>query len=102
MNTTQQTDEPDQFAEICRAMKPGLLISVNNDDSATNSPSDELRVVSSGSPVHLVRWDGQEYYQLYQENGDTFLAPMENDRRGRGVYVETIEIIGIDDAHEPI
>ena len=84
-------------------MKPGLLISVNNDDSATGSPSDELRVVSGGNPVDLVSWDGGEYYHLYQENGDTFLAPVDDDLgQGRGVYVETIEILGIDDTTQDV
>lgn len=90
--TTQRAGEPDQYAEICRAMKPGLLISVNNDDSATESPSDELRVESSGDPA-LLSSNGELYHLGTNHAGDTVLVHLEGSKRE--TYVETIEILGI-------
>lgn len=90
-DTTQQADEPDQYAEICRAMKPGLLISVNNDKSATESPSGELRVESSGDPA-LLSGNGGLYHLGTNDKEDTALVHLDS---GRETYVETIEILGI-------
>ena len=94
--TTQQADEPDQYAKLCRAMEEGLLITVNNDESAQGAPSDELRVESGGYKV-LLRDAGGDLYLLRQtDNGDTVLSELTTDGIGRETYVETIEILGID------
>ena len=81
-------DEPDQYAKLCRAMESGLLLTINNSESAQGRPSDELRVISGGDETVLLVNQRAEPYQLFQDsNGDTILARGIDDKRGRETYV---------------
>lgn len=88
------------YGAICRAMRPGLLITVNNSD-ASGPPSDELRVesVSSSGVVSLTDWSGRCTYYLHPDRrGETVLEEVDEDGYGgRETVVETIEVVGVDE-----
>lgn len=100
IDTTQQTDGPDQYAKLCRAMEEGLLITVNNADSTTEISSDELTVVSGGDPALLRGRNGEVYHLGTNYAGNTVLADVDMNGSTREMYVETIEILGMAGSHK--
>ena len=97
-NTTQQTDEPDQYAKLCRAMEEGLIITINGSHHARGRGSDVLHVTSGGDEVTLTDAYHTRQYSLRQnDEGDTVLVEFTDDGYEDGrTYVETIEILGIE------
>jgi hypothetical protein len=96
--STAETD-PEHYKELCRAMKPGLLLTVNEPDPMA-TPYDEMEVIGvdedSGEvslkagpdTIYRIRHDGPD--------GETIIEEVNDDGCGsRSNTVTTIEVIGI-------
>lgn len=102
-NVGQQRPDNDPYRELCRAMKPGLLITVNCSHPGKPTGIDEMKVirVDESGEVHLrenigsngemfvLTHDDAEYGTALKEVSDTEFAPIHDP-------VYTIEVVGID------
>jgi hypothetical protein len=87
----------DHYRELCKGMRPGLLIGVNDSGEANGPASGQLEVVSWGSDgeVLLTGYDGNTYKIEHDTPRGTVLVELADDGRGRETYVETIEVVGV-------
>lgn len=100
MSGARRTAE-DPYQSICRAMQPGLLITVNCSDSTGPTGIDEMKVqrVDADGDVHLQGHGGSQFILTHndpnydcpviKEVGETEFAPIHDP-------VITIEVIGIE------
>jgi hypothetical protein len=89
--------EPDQYDDVLRGMTEGLLITINNDDSAHGRESGELRVRSSKAGETNVDLYGYSdgWCQIIRRDDTILWGHMCEDGLRRKSAVETIEIVGI-------
>lgn len=99
--TSRDRTGEDPYKKLCRAMDPGLLITVNCSDP-TSGGIDEMKVlrVDEDGDVHLRRHDGRNFVLTHKgdrdpgpaikEVGDTEFSPIHDQ-------VTTIEVVGIGD-----
>lgn len=89
----------DHYGRIIKAMRPGLLITINNSGGANGKGSGELRVEDTISEGEiLLSGRGNAEYILREEGDDCpMLVRLKSGVRGASArVVETIEVIGID------
>jgi hypothetical protein len=98
MSQTARSEDP--YQKICRAMEPGLLITVNCSDPTTTG-IDEMKVlrVDDSGDVHLRAHSGEHFVLTHndphydtpviKEVGETEFSPIHDP-------VTTIEVIGIE------
>lgn len=92
-------DESDHYEQLCKAMQPGLLLTVNESDQ-TATPYDEMEVdhvdEDSGT-VTLKGWNSGRYRIRHDSpRHDTIIEEITEDGYGgRENAVTTIEVVGI-------
>jgi hypothetical protein len=97
MSTTSA--DPDHYQELCRAMQPGLLLTVNESDP-TSTPYGEMEVirVDEDSGVVSLQAGNESYYRLRHDgpDGETVIEKVDDEGYGgRSNTVTTIEVVGI-------
>lgn len=97
MSTTEA--DPEHYRELCRAMQPGLLLTVNESDP-TSTPYGEMEVIRVDEDSGLVslKAGGETYYRLRHDgpDGETIIEEVDDEGYGgRSNTVTTIEVIGI-------
>jgi len=96
--STTETD-PEHYEELCRAMQPGLLLTVNESDP-TATPYGEMEVirVDEDSGKVSLKADPETFYRIRHDgpDGKTIIEEVDDDGYGgRENTVTTIEVIGI-------
>ena len=89
----------DHYREICKAMRSGLLITVNDSGGASGTASPELRVVgvNDDGRVQLEGPNDTSFCIRHDTPDGTVLERSEvrGEYAGDETYVETIEVIGV-------
>jgi hypothetical protein len=98
MSTTETEADDDHYEELCRAMQPGLLLTVNESDP-TATPYGEMEVVDVDRDSALVRLkSGDDSYRIHHDgpDGETRIEEVDDEGYGRrSKTVTTIEVVGI-------
>lgn len=98
MSTTETEADDDHYEQLCRAMQPGLLLTVNESDP-TATPYGEMEVVDVDRDSAVVRLkSGDDSYRIHHDgpDGETRIEKVDDEGYGRrSRTVTTIEVIGI-------
>lgn len=98
-SATQQTDDKGPYADLCRAMKEGMLITVNNSLDGRPVGSEELEVIGVDEETADVRVKGYggSYYLITNtdpEHGTAIKEVSESEFTQTHDPVISIEVIG--------
>lgn len=103
MSQTEGLREADEsYAEVLRALKRGMIITVNRSDpSATSTPELTVRTVEEDDPVVHLRSDSDDVWKVAPDlqQSDRMAVSHVDDRgsRSRRAFVNTLEIVGVTD-----
>ena len=95
----QTMSETDHYRELCKAMQPGLLLTVNESDP-TAVAYDEMVVVHVDEEMGTVTLTGRNdsSYRIFHDSdqpGTRIEAVDDEGSGGREHQVTTIEVIGV-------
>lgn len=98
MSTAESDADGEHYKELCRAMQPGLLLTVNESDP-TATPYGEMEVMDVDEDSGLVRLkSGDDSYRMHHDgaDGETRIEKVDDEGYGRrSKTVTTIEVVGI-------
>lgn len=99
METTETDVDSEHYKELCRAMQPGLLLTVNESDpSATSYGEMEVIDVDKDSGVLTLKSGPDSVRRIYHDgpDGNTRIEDVDDEGYGRhSNLVVTIEVVGI-------